>query len=161
MFFHAPAPILLPVPHVKHARQGECLSACAFMVCHYLGMSVKYGHLRQVLGILPGFGAPFSNIERLRRQFDVEVTHKNQGSLADIYKFLQAGWPVLAGINTQELPHWAGVSTQHAVVVVGMAGNQVFINDPGFAQAPLVVTMGDFDLAWLAQDEAFAVITPA
>ena len=161
MFFRAPTPILLSVPHVKDTRQGECLAACAFMAFRYLGMTVKYDRLRHLLGILPGYGAPFSNIERLATQFAVEVTYKNEGSLPDIYQFLQAGWPVLTGINTRELPHWAGVATQHAVVVVGMADDRVFVNDPGFAQAPLAVSMGDFDLAWLAQGEAYAAISPA
>lgn len=158
MFFQAPTPILLPVPHVKHARQGECLSACASMALRYLEISAEINHLRQLLGILPGFGAPFSNIERLGQRFDVDIIHKSEGSLAEIYTFLQAGWPVLVSVNTYELPHWSGVSCQHALVVVGMAGNQVFVNDPGFAQAPLAVPMGDFDLAWLEMDEEFAVI---
>jgi hypothetical protein len=35
----------------------------------------------------------------------------------------------------------------------------VYLNDPAFVQAPMQVSIGDFDLAWLEHDEKYAVIT--
>lgn len=33
----------------------------------------------------------------------------------------------------------------------------VYVNDPSFDIAPILVPIGDFDLAWLAMDEDYAV----
>jgi len=35
----------------------------------------------------------------------------------------------------------------------------VHLNDPEFEIAPLLTPIGDFDLAWLARDELYAVLT--
>jgi|GEM_PF-2396534 len=35
----------------------------------------------------------------------------------------------------------------------------VHLNDPEFDLAPLLTPIGDFDLAWLARDELYAVLT--
>ena len=62
---------------------------------------------------------------------------------------------------TGELPYWENEWSQHAAVVVGMTESTILLNDPVFKPAPIGISLGDFDLAWLAQDETFAVITPA
>jgi len=36
----------------------------------------------------------------------------------------------------------------------------IYLNDPELPDAPIPVTQGDFDLAWLAQDERYAVLLP-
>jgi uncharacterized protein YvpB len=53
-------------------------------------------------------------------------------------------------VSTVELPYWQ-ISTDHAVLVVGMDGQRVYLHDPAFANAPIQVSMGAFELAWLEQ----------
>lgn len=81
------------------------------------------------------------------------------GALEELYTFLTAGWPCIASVQTQELPYWNGVNVYHAVVVVGMDATQVYLNDPELPAGPVPVSLRDFDLAWLAQDETYAVIS--
>lgn len=42
-----------------------------------------------------------------------------------------------------------------------MTLDSIWLNDPAAFKAPLAVPYGDFDLAWLEMDAAFAVIAPA
>jgi len=39
-----------------------------------------------------------------------------------------------------------------------MEDGYIFLNDPDISDAPIQVLMGDFDLAWLEQDERYAVL---
>ena len=48
--------------------------------------------------------------------------------------------------------------TGHAVVVVGIDDEMVYLNDPAFANAPQVVSHGDLLLAWLEMEEYYAII---
>ncbi|MEZ4732190.1 MAG: hypothetical protein R3E79_34160 [Caldilineaceae bacterium] len=47
----------------------------------------------------------------------------------------------------------------HAVVVVGFDEQSIYLHDPEFAESPINVSYGDFDLAWLEHDEMYAVLT--
>lgn len=48
--------------------------------------------------------------------------------------------------------------TGHVLVLVGIDDESVFVNDPEYAESPLRVPIGDFDLAWLEHNEKYAVI---
>lgn len=43
--------------------------------------------------------------------------------------------------------------------MVGMSEQFLYINDPEFEKSPIPVPYGDFDLAWLAQNERYAVLS--
>ncbi len=60
-------------------------------------------------------------------------------------------------MKTRELPYW-DEATNHAVLVVGLDKAPVDVNDPQFSNAPIKVSRGDFDLAWLEWDELYAVL---
>lgn len=158
MFFQPPATHLLAVPHIQQRNTGDCLAACTAMVCQYLNKTVSYTQLLKLLDIEQGVGTAFSNVEKLQR-LRVTVVHQTGGSLAQLYDLLALGWPIIASVQTGDLPHWNGLTMLHAVVVVGMEPGNIFLNDPGLPAAPVRVSMGDFDLAWLAQDERYAVLT--
>lgn len=128
------------------------------MVCQYLKISVSYDRLLKILAIQSGVGTAFSNIERLD-SLHIGVVHKTGGKLSQLYALLEQGWPTIASVQTADLPYWAGHNTLHAVVIIGMGPEHVYLNDPGFLTAPIHVPIGDFDLAWLAQDERYAVLT--
>jgi ABC-type bacteriocin/lantibiotic exporter with double-glycine peptidase domain len=158
MIFRPPASCRLAVPHVQQTQPGDCLAACAAMICTYLNISHNYNHLFRALAIEQGIGTPFSRIRNLAK-LGITVDYQEYGTLPELYNLLRAGWPSIVSVQTAELPYWNQISTQHAVVVIGMDENHVLINDPEFPQAPLQVPLGDFDLAWLAQDELYAILS--
>jgi len=111
------------------------------------------------LAIQPDAGAPLNHIQRLTpRGFAVHF--RRRGTFANLYWMLERGWPSIVSVQTREFPYWTDPPTQHAVVVIGMTDEYVLVNDPAMAHAPVAVPYGDFDLAWLEMDEAFAVIAP-
>jgi ABC-type bacteriocin/lantibiotic exporter with double-glycine peptidase domain len=149
-------PVILAVPHIPQRQQGECLAACAAMVLTYLGLSVTYDQLLQLLRV-NWFGTPASNIRELEN-LGLTVFYQ-QGILADITGHLSNNRPCIAFLQTGELPYW-DEAIDHAVVVVGMDEQSIFLNDPAFPNAPIQVSQGDFDLAWLERDEFYATFTP-
>lgn len=146
------SPIILAVPHVPQRQQGECLAACAAMVLAYLGLSVTYDQLLQLLRV-DWFGTPASNIRELGN-LGLNVFYQG-GTLADLKGHLSNNQPCIAFLKTGELPYW-DESIDHAVVVVGVDDQSIFLNDPAFPNAPIQVSHGDFDLAWLERDEFYA-----
>jgi ABC-type bacteriocin/lantibiotic exporter with double-glycine peptidase domain len=152
--FAPPHSVLLPVPHATQQAAGDCLAACAAMVLSHLGHSVRYRQIIRLLGTQE-FGTPFSNLRHLER-LGVTVAVR-PGNMQQLYTWLTENVPCIVSVQTAELPHWSHRS-EHAVVVTGMNSQYVYVNDPAFDIAPILVPLGDFDLAWLAQAELCAVI---
>ena len=148
--------ILLPVTHFQQPRAGDCLPACAAMVMSHRGVAVTYSQLARLMKTIPGFGTPSFRLLDAGRSLGVEVEY-GQGNLATLYKHLRQNRPPIVFVQTGQLPYWTE-DVHHAVVVVGMSGSEIYLNDPAFIQAPIAVPLGDFDLAWLERDELYAVI---
>lgn len=147
--------MLLPVPHHKQMEESDCLAACAAMALAYIGQPVPYRQLLTVLDVGP-VGAPRRNIVRLTSSLiDVAYREANIPLLAEI---VQHGLPVIVFVDTGELPYWS-YATSHAVVVVGVQAEQIFVNDPAFSESPIQVPAGDFDLAWLNSDYMCAILS--
>ena len=146
-------PVLLSVSHVRQRNSGECVAACSMMALTYLGFSVPYKRLVELLKI-SWFGTPSFNIRELEK-LGVAVIYK-QGSFAEIQSHLENGRPSIAFVKTRELPYWEE-DTGHAVLVVGLDDEYVYVNDPAMEDAPIQISRGDFDLAWLEWDELYAV----
>ncbi len=147
-------PIILPIPHILQKTQADCLAVCAAMILAYLNKPVPYDQLLVLLNI-QWFGAPFNNILNLE-EAGVHVLCQ-QGSLDDLEKHLADGEPVITAVFTGELSY-TDEATNHAVVVVGIDGHYVYINDSAITQTPIPVPKGEFDLAWLDRNEWYAVI---
>ncbi|MBX3058239.1 MAG: C39 family peptidase [Anaerolineae bacterium] len=146
---------LLTVPHQKQQNEGDCLAACAAMVLDYLNRSIDYPQLLQLLKIKP-FGAPASHV-RFLEQLNLSVTYRVT-DMGGIENLLAQGQPIIVFVRTGELPYW-DYSTDHAIVVVGIDDATIYVNDPYFTQAPIAVSRGDFELAWLERDYYYALIT--
>jgi len=159
MIFRPSSAILLSVPHIQQHGSGECLAACAAMCLGYLASPVRYDQLLKALRVRPRLGAPFSNISNLI-SLGITVNYRKYGTLTELYTFLQGGWPCVVSVQTQELPYWNKVKVYHAVVVAGMDHDNIHLNDPALPVGPIPVPIGDFDLAWLAQDETYAILAP-
>lgn len=148
--------LLLPVEHVWQARSGECLPACVAMILGYQQVRLPYAVVRRMLGIVTDVGTPAPNVRRLV-QYGFDVVYR-RGTLRTLHDLLLANTPPIVFVKTRDLPYW-DENVDHAVVVVGMDGRRILLNDPAFAEAPIEAPLGDFDLAWLERDEMYAVIT--
>jgi predicted double-glycine peptidase len=126
------------------------------MVLAYLGLSRAQERLARELDVRPPFGAPASNVTRLRSNvLDVTFT---SGDLDDLQSHLARGNPPIVFVQASEFPHWRGHVSQHAVVVVGMDERAVHILDPAADAAPISVPIGDFLLAWSELDCIYALL---
>ncbi len=151
-----PSYVLLPIDHLQQRALGECLVACAAMLLGYYDIPYNYDRLVRLLRIQRPYGTAFSNIVELANQ-KIGVAY-GQGTIAGLHAHLVNGDPCIASVQTGQLPYWNKLNTYHAVVVVGMSSDFVYLNDPAMPMAPLQVPLGDFDLAWLDQDEYYAVM---
>ena len=158
MIFVPPSPVLLDVPHIEQKNNGECLAACAAMVCAYKGISVRYNRLVRVLATKEDLGTAFYNIRNLEK-LGLQVVYEKFATLEILYNLLLDDWPCIVGVQTLPLPHWNKVDIPHAVVLMGMAENDVYLNDPAFSDAIFTAPIGEFDLAWLERDEEYAVLS--
>ena len=147
---------LLTISHHQQKRQAECLAACAAMVLSYYDRPPDYTHLIKLLRI--GYaGAPFRNLYHLA-SLDLSIKIE-QGQIETIREAIAQGTPLIAFVSTKELSYWTE-TTNHAVVIVGIDDDFIYLNDPNFAEAPQQVSIPEFDLAWLEMDEYYALITP-
>lgn len=73
-------------------------------------------------------------------------------------QYLKAGLPVIAFVDTGELWYWSS-TTNHALVLVGIEKDEILVHDPAVKDAPIHVSIGEFDLAWLNADNACAIIS--
>ena len=145
---------LLPILHLEQRQQADCLAACSAMLLDYLQVPIKYNKLVKRLRIGYG-GAPFRNLHDLET-FGVSVEIR-QGEIETLRAHLKQGVPPMAFVATQQLSYWSE-ATNHAVVVVGINENSIYLNDPSFAHAPQVVSIDEFYLAWFAIDKYYAII---
>ncbi|MEK7784465.1 MAG: C39 family peptidase [Chloroflexota bacterium] len=123
----------LPITHWTQARRADCLGACAKMVLDYINRPVNYDRLLHLLRIDPEYGTVARNI-LLLSEIGVDVFYA-QGTLDDLRSHLIANRPCIAFVNTGELPYWRE-TTGHAVVVVGIDEEMVYLHDPAFVSAP-------------------------
>jgi len=124
------------------------------MLLDYLQIPNNYEALLKILRI--GYaGAPFRNLrylEKLGASVSIE-----QGQIDTLRLFLAKQLSPIVFIATQELWYWNEAS-KHAIVIAGIDDDYVYINDPAFPDAPKVVTVDEFSLAWLEMDEFFAIL---
>jgi uncharacterized protein YvpB len=127
------------------------------MVLDYFGRPLAYSRLTSLLGTRD-FGTPAENIMRLEDlSIGVKVT-LSHADVGGVRRHLEAGRPVIAFVNTGDLPYWPE-ATDHALVIVGMDDDVFYVNDPYFDQAPQCISCTHFELAWLRFDNLCAVLT--
>lgn len=147
--------IWLPVTHRKQKYKADCLVACAAMLLEYNNKPVADDVLIKVLRVEVELGAAASNIKHLT-SLGVKVDYAS-GTLADLIYHLQKGQPSIAFVDTMQLGYWSE-ATRHAVVVVGIDEQFVYLNDPFFTIAPQKVSHLEFELAWDKLYNAYAII---
>ena len=146
---------ILSVPYIRQLADGYCLPACAQMVLAYSGIKKDQVKLAKQLKMIPRAGTPGSRI-RLLASRRLEVIY-GSGEVADLRTALSQGVPPIAMVDTGQLPYWE-VATAHAVVLLAIDEKTVLLNDPDKGQAPIRVTLGDFELAWYEMDNRYALL---
>lgn len=146
----------LPVPHVKQRQDADCLAACAAMVLDYLQRPLNYDQLLKRLDITPDVGAPASRLKRLA-VLNLTVIYE-AGDLDTLAAYLSQYIPCIVFVDTIHLGYWSE-SARHALVVIGLDDERVYLNDPFFEQSPQVISRLEFELAWDEMDNLYAVIT--
>ncbi len=148
---------LLQIPHHKQTQESDCLATCALIAMEAVGESIPYAKLLSILDIKP-WGTPHRNIRKLEALTrNVQVIYR-QGELSDLFATLESGFAPIVFVWTGELPYWS-TATWHAVLIAGYDDEYFFVNDPAFDHAPIQVRQGDLELAWLAYDSFYAVVT--
>jgi ABC-type bacteriocin/lantibiotic exporter with double-glycine peptidase domain len=147
--------VLLPVPHYKQTGKHNCLPACARMVLGYLGQDVSEADLAARLGTTE-LGTPGSRLLRLAHP-ELRIVF-GPLTLPLIYNRLNADTPVITLMRTLFLDYWRA-DLAHAVVVVGYDERHLFLNDPGFDNAPQRVTPTGFLAAWGEFDYLCGIIS--
>jgi hypothetical protein len=127
------------------------------MVSAFYGRPEHQGDLARWLGTTE-IGTPARNINRLEsRGFRVVY---QEGSLQFLLDALEHGTPCIIFLRTGELLYWT-VDTAHAVILVGLEGEQAYLHDPFFPDAPKVVLIDSLMLAWSSFDYTVATLTLA
>lgn len=126
------------------------------MVLRYLGVTIPYQRLLRTLETILDIGTPSFKVVNLQR-LGFTVIYR-EGAFDELLQHLLAGHPCIVFVRTGQLPYRSD-NINHAVVVVGMDEQNIYVNGPESAEAPIRVSRGDFDLAWLEHDEKYAVIT--
>lgn len=127
------------------------------MVLDYLGISRSQETLARQLGVRPPLGVAAPNIQKLNSGGLTAVYEP--GTLETTQSWLDRGIPVIAFIQAGELSHWFGHRFQHAVLVIGLDKQSVYLLDPATDESISAVSHGDFMLAWDEMDNTMAVIT--
>jgi len=125
------------------------------MVLDFLGVPAPYRQLVSLLDIQE-FGAPASNLRNLTA-LGLRVSY-GPSSLDELARHIASRQPCIVPVFTGELSYWTQ-ATDHAVVVVGLDEQTVYVNDPYFDQAPQGIPLAEFILAWLEKDYRCAVIS--
>lgn len=146
---------LLNVSHIQQRKQADCLAACAAMSLTYIGASIRYPRLLRLLDVQE-VGAVFRRILNLRSR-GFAVTYE-EGDMHQLRLLIDAGIPVIVPVLTDQLAHWAGERTYHAILVVGYENHEIIIHDPAFSRGNLAVSADEFELAWLERDYLYATI---
>lgn len=149
--------LLLGLRH-RQQTQSDCLAVCASIVLDYLGVPCSYQRLLRILGTTSD-GTPFSNLNRLAPALNLSATYsKNRDALTIFEEHIAIGLPVIVAVQTWPLPYWQQLNTDHAVVIVGLDREEIFLYDPYFAVAPQVVELETFLTAWSERDFEYVVI---
>jgi len=120
--------IFLNVTHFKQSKQYTCVPACVRMILDYLGFDLDEERLSEILSTTPR-GTKASNIARIQ-DIGVDVFLRSV-SLFDLHNLLREKVPCIVFLWTGNLEYW-NIDCWHAVVVVGLEEDAIYINDPFF-----------------------------
>lgn len=108
------------------------------------------------LQTIEGAGTPGFRLHKLAsRRWHVAYS---EGELPDLAAALQNDIPPIALVRTADLQYWGALNFAHAVVLVAITEEDVWVHDPGQEQATIKVSLGNFALAWDAMGNLYGTI---
>jgi hypothetical protein len=125
------------------------------MVLAYQEIDRPQHQIAKQLKVIARAGVPGSRLFRLASN-SLEVDYR-PGTMADLETALRQDVPPIALVFTSQLPYW-NRSTPHAVVIIGMSQEQIFIHDPAHERPGIAVAHGDFHLACDEMGNRFALL---
>jgi predicted double-glycine peptidase len=116
------------------------------MALAYLGVQRSQAELARLMSTHPQLGTPYSHLRRLHSD-QIVVEYGKANELIDLDAWLNNDLPVIAFVQMGELPYTRQRLAQHAVVVIGIDQEGVYIQDPATSQSVVAVPHNDFLLA--------------
>jgi ABC-type bacteriocin/lantibiotic exporter with double-glycine peptidase domain len=145
----------LSVPHHRQSHDGACLPTCVLMVLSYFGFDATETQLAQLMRTR-SIGTPARNVRYLNTLgFN---TNFGPTTLSQLHENLLNGLPSIVFVSTDALPYHDEAGF-HAVVVVGLTEEKVYLNDPASDIVPQIVPIEHFMLAWSDFDYLHATIS--
>ena len=123
------------------------------MILDYLQIPFTYSRLLKLLETQP-FGTVFGKLRALQ-SFGLHI-RIDEGSLDQFAFYLNQGLPCIAALKTGP-PAWQH-STNHAVLIVGIDGQAIYLHDPEQPTGPQAMPFTEFAIYWVEQDYLYAVI---
>lgn len=145
------------VPHFQQELDYSCLPACVRMVLAYYGDQRPEPELRRLLKTRFTGTSPANVMLRLPDIGYGAVVVEASRSL--LRRRIAAGEPCIAHVWTSPLPHW-DEGAVHAVVVVDISEESVWINDPILNSGPTAIPQDAFLKAWAATGHTLIWISP-
>ena len=152
---------LVQKKHYPQKAKNACVPAALRMVLSSfspeLGEKYSEENLLSFLGTAET-GSVLENLYRLEELgFRVEVAPSN---LTEIHLYLTSiKKPLIAVVYTEYLPYLAA-SSLHAVVIVGIDEQNVFLNAPLLDGAPIVISVEEFQRAWYFWGNVIIILEP-
>jgi hypothetical protein len=116
------------------------------MALAFFGIAKSQKQIAVQIGHIEGVGTPARNVTRLS-VFGVDAQYFESGTLDNLRRGVETGAVIIVFVRTGELPYWDR-DTPHALVIVGIEADIIYVNDPAFEDAPIAMAIGDFMLAW-------------
>ena len=150
---------MLNVPHFNQREDGFCLPACVQMVLAFYGVQANQEQLSKQMGVVAPIGTSLRSITRIRSSLPktLTVSASEAEDVQQLYDALSKGTPPVLRVITGDLPYWT-FATTHALVLIGIEGEQAFVNDPAFSHAPIALNREFLFLAWMNAGALFGLI---
>jgi hypothetical protein len=116
------------------------------MALAFFGIAKSQKQIAVQIGHIEGVGTPAPNVTCLS-VFGVDAQYFESGTLDNLRRGVETGAVIIVFVRTGELPYWDR-DTPHALVIVGIEADIIYVNDPAFEDAPIAMAIGDFMLAW-------------
>ena len=148
---------LLKVPHRQQRQEADCLAACARMVLEYYHINIRYARLLSILRVADS-GATFRSLGRLESiGLRVQV---ERGAIDKLSEWLAQGVPPIVAVDTGLLLSYWTETTGHALVVISIDKQNIYVNDPYFADAPKKIVIDEFEASREEAGRLYAIIQP-
>ncbi|MBI3922865.1 MAG: C39 family peptidase [Armatimonadetes bacterium] len=150
--------LFLKLPHLRQATEYTCLPACVRMVLAYHAVEMTEEEVVELLDT-DFTGTVAKNVHRVSRFGFVTAIYR--ATCDDLYRHLGSGLPCIVLVHTIHFPQQApDRSGRHAVVIVGLDDESVYLHDPLAESGPTRMPLPSFHAAWQARGHPLVLLAP-